>query len=107
MSKKKCTVCGGSGHTAPHCPWFEGLDLTDGFKLAVQYIHRTNCWHWRGGRDVKTGEPRCHRKGKRVRAALVAWDGANGPLPAGHRLVRTCGDATCVNPAHHRAERYG
>ncbi|UYD21576.1 HNH homing endonuclease [Pseudomonas phage phiH1] len=101
MGDKKCTACGGSGHTAANCPWFKGYSLTDGFKLAVQRIARTGCWHWRGGRDVKTGEPRCHRKGKRVRAALVAWEAVHGALPVGQRLVRACGDSTCVNPAHH------
>lgn len=108
MTAPRCTACSCAGHSASSCPAFDGLpSLTDGFRLAVQLVARTGCWHWRGGRDVKTGEPRCHRKGKRVRAALVAWEAANGPLPAGHRLVRTCGDETCVNPAHHRAERSG
>lgn len=104
MSERRCTACGAAGHTAACCPQFGDLGLTDGFKLAMRYAADTGCWHWRGGRDVKTGEPRCHSGGKRVRAALVAWEAANGPMPAGHRLVRACGDPACVNPAHHHTE---
>ncbi len=96
MGDKKCTACGGSGHTAASCPWFKDYALTDGFKLAVQRIARTGCWHWRGGRDVKTGEPRLPLRWQRVRAALVAWEAVHGALPVVQRLVRAC-----VNPAHH------
>lgn len=103
MTAPRCTVCLCAGHSASSCPVFKGLfSLTDGFRLAVRLGIITGCWYWRGARDAKTGEPRCQHTG--VRAALVAWEAANGPLPAGRSLVSVCGDDDCVNPAHHRCE---
>lgn len=76
--------------------------LSEGFRAAIVLIERTGCWHWTKGRDGRTGEPSCHQGGKRIKAAVVAYEALVGPVPENHALERRCGDSTCVNPQHRR-----
>ena len=51
---------------------------------------KDNCgWIW-GGPDRPTN----------IRAHRVAWEQANGEIPAGTKIIRTCGEDRCVNPRH-------
>ena len=48
-------------------------------------------WHGYGRMTVDGGYVYAHR---------VAYELANGQIPAGHDLHHTCGNKACVNPAH-------
>lgn len=54
-----------------------------------------DCWEWHGLRwhngYARKGSARLHR---------VAWEWANGLIPAGMQVLHTCDNPPCVNPAH-------
>lgn len=63
-----------------------------------------DCWLWTGSvNHVGHGQFfDLWADGKRhmVGAHRVAWELANGPLPAGVAVDHTCGTNRCVNPSH-------
>lgn len=68
-------------------------------------VDRTDsgCWLWTGGRSTaRNGFQYGVMKvgGKPVRAHRVAWEVANGPIPAGAFVCHHCDTPLCVNPAH-------
>lgn len=69
-----------------------------------RHVRRTRRGHWRWTAGL-ADEPRAYLGevgGKRLcRApARVAFELLHGPVPAGHRVVRTCSAARCVRPSH-------
>lgn len=62
-----------------------------------------DCWLWTGSvNHVGHGQFHLSVGGKRhtVGAHRVAWELANGPLPARTAVDHTCGTSRCVNPSH-------
>ena len=60
---------------------------------------RGDCWWWPGCKyENRYGSFKVD--GRAVVASRVAWELANGPIPAGMRVLHTCGHKGCVNPDH-------
>ena len=59
------------------------------------------CWLWTAGK-IWGGYGRIKVDGRTRRAHRVAYEWANGPIPAGLDLDHTCHVPACVNPAHLR-----
>jgi len=59
----------------------------------------SDCWLFSGSR-TNDGYGCIHRNGKTVRLHRLAWEEANGPIPAGMRVCHTCDVPACCNPAH-------
>lgn len=60
----------------------------------------TACWLFRGA-TVKGGYGRLVDRGRHVLAHRVAFERANGPIPAGKFVLHSCDNPPCCNPAHH------
>lgn len=72
-------------------------------KLAVRWIEDANgCWVWQLGIDVH-GYGKESVGGERLKAHRVAYERANGPIPAGYDVHHDCENKRCVNPSHLRA----
>lgn len=56
------------------------------------------CWVWQGKLDHGYG--RFWLNGRNDLAHRVAWEIANGPIPAGLQIDHVCRNRACVNPAH-------
>ena len=66
-----------------------------------------DCWLWQGATfprngygsfSVAAGKPRGHQAPHY--AHRVAWELANGAIPAGQHVLHSCDVPACVNPAH-------
>jgi hypothetical protein len=57
------------------------------------------CWSWMGHTPA-VGYPRVRVDGRKVGAHRVAYEMANGPIPAGLFVCHRCDNPSCVNPAH-------
>ena len=70
----------------------------------------TGCWEWLGKRDRK-GYAHIKHDGRDRKAATVAYEWKNGPVPKGLEVSHTCPHgglfARCVNPDHLVAETHG
>jgi len=60
-----------------------------------------DCLVWTGYRD-KRGYGRLAVNGKLMLAHRFAWEGVNGPIPAGKWLDHICWNTSCVNTSHLR-----
>jgi hypothetical protein len=49
---------------------------------------------------MDSGYGRTRRQGRKVYAHRVAWEHANGTIPAIDCLVNLCGNRACINPDH-------
>lgn len=56
------------------------------------------CWTWQGKLD--NGYGRFWLEGKSRHAHRVAWEIANGQIPAGLQIDHVCRNRACVNPGH-------
>ncbi len=60
---------------------------------------KTGCHLWTGARDPggygRMGLPHTSRAAHRV-----AWEVANGPIPAGMHVLHSCDNPRCCNPEH-------
>ena len=69
----------------------------------------TGCWEWLGKRDRK-GYAHIKHDGRDRKAATVAYEWKNGPVPEGLEISHTCPHgglfARCVNPDHLVAETH-
>jgi hypothetical protein len=69
----------------------------------------TGCWEWLGKRDRK-GYAHIKHDGRDRKAATVAYEWKNGPVPKGLEISHTCPHgglfARCVNPDHLVAETH-
>lgn len=70
----------------------------DRFWAKVDGHEPDKCWNWTGCALFGYGQFR--HNGRTTRANRIAWQIANGPIPAGMVVCHTCDNPTCVNPAH-------
>lgn len=64
----------------------------------------SGCWLWTGAQHARGYGHLAWGNGKNRRAHRVAWEAANGPVPAGLELDHVvCDTPSCCNPAHLRA----
>ena len=56
------------------------------------------CWVWTGSTSAGYGS--FNVNGPMVGAHRFAWEWANGPIPAGLRVLHHCDNPLCVRPAH-------
>ena len=59
-----------------------------------------DCILWDKYRDKKSGYGIASVRGKLVKAHRLAWESANGPIPAGLFVLHRCDNPPCVNPEH-------
>jgi hypothetical protein len=63
-------------------------------------IETDGCWLWTGARHV-TGYGYLRRtRNQPALAHRIAWELANGPIPAGMEVCHHCDNPPCVNPTH-------
>lgn len=66
----------------------------------LAYTHSQEaCLNYRGPVDKK-GYTRISVAGKVYLTHRYIWELVNGPIPAGHVIMHTCDNPTCVNIAH-------
>jgi hypothetical protein len=63
-------------------------------------VTECGCWIWTGPVSKRTGYGQMALKGKPFMPHRVAWEVANGPIPAGLFVLHRCDIRTCVNPDH-------
>lgn len=73
--------------------------LINGVRLFARLIPSGACLLWPGRRD-KNGYGRLKRSGAHVRAHRVAWEIANGDIPAGMCVLHRCDVPACCNVEH-------
>lgn len=56
------------------------------------------CWPWKG--NLTRGYGRVNIGRIKAKPHRVAWEMANGPIPAGMFVLHRCDNPACVNPAH-------
>ena len=90
----RCGKCGQqmafSGHV---CKW---RPREERYWAKVDRGGPDECWPWTGGRDldgygVFGGHEKAHR---------LAWEKANGPIPAGLWVLHKCDNPPCCNAKH-------
>jgi hypothetical protein len=69
------------------------------FNAKIEVNEISHCHVWTAAL-TGTGYPNFRLGGKIVLASRVAYELANGPLPAGRQVRHRCGNPLCVNPAH-------
>lgn len=74
--------------------------LFDALWARVERGKATDCWLWTGARGCQMGYGSLTFHAKRYYAHRVAYEFANGPIPAGSSVLHTCDNPICVNPAH-------
>ena len=74
-------------------------------RRAVRYLkfwlgHTSDCWVWRGARNVKGYGLIANGRGGCALAHRVYYEKAKGPIPAGLQIDHLCRVPMCVNPDH-------
>lgn len=89
----------GMGHALPvHIPLDFQRRLLD-WCIESAEGHETACWQWQGHCDVD-GYAEVKWRGKKYRAARIAYAAYKGPIIAGTDIDHLCNNRTCINPAH-------
>jgi len=57
-----------------------------------------DCWVWQG--KTNGGYGSLIINSKIIRAHRYSWEMANGPIPGDLKVLHTCDNPPCVNPAH-------
>jgi hypothetical protein len=69
------------------------------WRLVNKLTGDNGCWEWTGySREGRCGQFR--HNGKSKLAHRFAWELANGEIPEGMCVYRSCDNRICVNPAH-------
>lgn len=76
--------------------------LSERFWEKVDKRGEDECWPWVGSRnpDNYGGMNAGGTRGATLKAHRVAYELANGPIPAGMCVCHRCDNPPCVNPAH-------
>jgi hypothetical protein len=69
-------------------------------RLNQQLDKSGGCWVWMGGRQKLMGYGKISLNGKDFLTHRVAWELANGPIPADMQVLHSCDNPPCCNPAH-------
>lgn len=68
--------------------------------LALATETRSGCREWNRGRDTNGYGTGATINGRRIRAHVLMWTLANGPVPKGLQVRHSCDNPPCINPAH-------
>ena len=60
-----------------------------------------SCWEWEGARINGYGIIRQNKRN--FRAHIISYQLCHGPVPEGLKILHSCDNPCCVNPAHLRA----
>ncbi len=73
--------------------------------IRARCVECGTCWEFITGAKTEHHRRHAHAKheGKQVIVRRLAYELANGPIKQGLRIVTTCGNPYCVNPAHQSA----
>jgi hypothetical protein len=84
----------------PHPP--NTVPVEDRFWMLVDRRASNECWHWLGTKMAKGyGDFRTRKDGlSSTLAHRISYQFLIGPIPEGSHLHHTCGNKSCVNPAH-------
>lgn len=74
-------------------------DDIERFAALIASTKRGECWKWGGYTDPK-GYGQFRLNGQSYWAHRVAFTIAHGRIGAGMQVHHTCGNPSCVNPAH-------
>jgi hypothetical protein len=53
---------------------------------------------WTGG--LANGRPATKHEGRTTYVKRLVWEEVNGPIPEGTVVTSSCGECTCIEPAH-------
>lgn len=70
------------------------------FWSRVKITSRDKCWEWTGSRFKPTSNMLEYGKSRGTVAHRIAWQLANGPIPAGMMVLHECDNPPCCNPSH-------
>jgi hypothetical protein len=76
------------------------------FWAKVAVVPGDGCWEWTASRVGRNrpgggyGQFWCSEKQTQLKAHRVAWEQANGPIPAGMLVCHRCDNPGCVRPDH-------
>lgn len=116
-STRSCGVCGGEHYGRDLCKkhwqrWKRtgGTDLivrgqryeeyTPAARLAAESERRGQCLIFTGGAENRSGHVRIWRDGVAVGVHRIAYELANGSVPAGLIVRHTCDVPRCIEPSH-------
>lgn len=75
------------------------MNTTDAKRFHSSFDRTGKCWPWKLA-STAAGYGRFRLRPKTLLAHRVAWELANGPIPAGMCVLHKCDNPKCCNPAH-------
>ena len=95
-----CPVCGRVGRDPRRHARTHDLEVqASRFWAKVDHLGADECWEWKAARN-KNGYGEVRWGGASARSHRVAYELANGPIPAGLAVCHACDNPPCCNPAH-------
>lgn len=74
--------------------------VAERLRARVRVAGADDCWEWTGARTTGGYGSLRGDDGKVTYAHRVAYEQANGPIPAGLHVMHRCDNPPCCNPAH-------